>query len=75
MNRELGQVISDGIRVRLGNKTGTVRRVMSDRRSIVDWDDKTTTAVYSGRLTVVSKGSPRSDRCGTRYPPRHQTCN
>jgi hypothetical protein len=55
IGKDLGQVVSDRFRVKLDRKTGTVRRVMSDKRSIVDWDDKTASVVYSGRLTVLPK--------------------
>lgn len=60
MDKDPGQVISDGVRVKLGTKSGTVRRVMSDKRSSIDWDDKTSSVVYSARLAVLPKRSPSS---------------
>lgn len=52
MGRDLGKVVSDIYRVGLGDKTGAVRRFMSDGRSIVDWDDGTSNVMWSGHLAM-----------------------
>jgi len=53
MGDDTRKIVSGGYRVRLGDKTGTVRRVMSDGRSRVEWDDETSTVEDSGRLIVM----------------------